>query len=42
MQNKVVQKTVWALRKCMVSMATHNRYKNGGVPTKLPISQLLI
>ena len=26
----------------MVSMATHNRFKNGGVPTKLIISQLLL
>ena len=26
----------------MLSMATHNRFKNGGVPTKLFISQLLL
>ena len=45
MQNKVVKKInkpVWAMRKCMVSMATHYNYKNGGVPTKLLISQLLL
>ena len=43
MQNKVVQnKPVWAMIKCMVSMATYNRFKNGGVLTKLIISQLLL
>ena len=35
-------KPVWAMRKCTVSMATHNRFKNGGVPAKLLISQLLL
>ena len=44
MQSKVVQKNkpVWAMRKCIVSMATNNRFKNGCVPTKLLISQLLL
>ena len=30
------------MRKCMVSMATHYRFMNGGVPEKLLISQLLL
>ena len=28
-------KPVWAMRKCMVSIATNNRFKNGVVPTKI-------
>ena len=31
-----------AVRKCMVSMATHSGFENGGMPTKLLISQLLL
>ena len=44
MQNKVVQKInlFRAMRKCKVSMATHYRFKKGGVPAKLLISQLLL
>ena len=28
--------------KCMISMATHSGYENGGMPTKLLISQLFL
>ena len=45
MQNKVVlrNKSVWAMRKCMASMAT--RYmilKNGRRPTKSTVSRVLL
>ena len=42
MQNEVVlTKTfVWAMWKCMLSMATHSGFENGGMPTKVLISQL--
>ena len=34
---------VWAMKKCMVSMATHNAvFKNEGVRTKLLIYHLLL
>ena len=33
---------VWAMRKCMVSMATHSGFENGGMPTKLLVSPLLL
>ena len=37
------KKLIPAMRKCMVSMATHNAIlKNGGVTTKSFISQLLL
>ena len=45
MRNKVVLKNVlvWAMSTCMVSMAAHDAFlKNGGVPTKVLISQLLL
>ena len=37
MQSKVVQnnKPVWAMRKCMVSMATHNRFTKWGCAYKI-------
>ena len=31
---------VWAMCKCMVSMATHSPFENGVMPTKVFISQL--
>ena len=31
---------VWAMKKFMVSMATHSGFENGGMPTKVLISQL--
>ena len=31
---------VWAMCKCMVSMATHSRFENGGIPTKTHISAI--
>ena len=34
MRNDGVLKTVWAIGKCMVSMATHGEFENGGMPTK--------
>ena len=36
------KKLVWAMLKCMVSMATHSGFENGGMPTKVLISQLLL
>ena len=37
------KKTILAMSKCMVSMATHYAILlNGGVPTKTTISQLLL
>ena len=33
---------VWAMWKCMVSMPTHSGFENGGMPTKVLISQLLL
>ena len=42
MPKKGVLKTVWAIRKCMVSIATHNAIlKNWGVPTTSIISYYL-
>ena len=43
MRNEVVlKKVVWAMWKRMVSMATHSRFENGGMPTKALISKLLL
>ena len=44
MRNKGVLKKilVWAMCYCMVSMATHSLFEKGGLPRKLPVSQLLL
>ena len=44
MRNEGVPKIilVWAMCKCMVSMATLNGFENGGMPTKILISPLLL
>ena len=36
------KKLVWALWKCMVSMATHGGFENRGMPTKVLIPQPLL
>ena len=33
---------VWAMCKCVVSMATLSGFENGGMPTKILISPLLL
>ena len=38
----VLKNLVWAMQKCMVSMATHSGFENGGMPTKVLISQVLL
>ena len=38
----VLKNLVCAKRKCMVSMATNSEFENGGMPTKVLISQLLL
>ena len=43
MQNEgALKMLVWAMSKCMVSMATHSGFENGGIPAKVLISQLLL
>ena len=44
MRNEVVIKNilVWAMWKCMVSMATHSKFENEGIPAKVLMSQLLL
>ena len=43
MQNQGVLKKWYGLcEKCLVSMATHSEFENGGMPTKVLISQLLL
>ena len=42
MRNEGVLKMVRAMYKCMVSVATHSGFENGGIPTKVLISQLLL
>ena len=43
MRNKVFLKIlVYAMLKSMVSTATHNGFENGGMPTQLLISELLL
>ena len=44
MRNEGVLKhfLVWAMKKCMVFMATQSGFENGGMPTKVLISQLLL
>ena len=42
MRNEVVKKIGMAYVKMHVSMATHSRFVNGGMPTKVLISQLLL
>ena len=41
-KGRFLKKLTWALWKCMVSMATHSRFENGGMPTKVLKSQLLL
>ena len=38
----VLKKLVRAMCNCKVSMANHNEFEKGGLPTKLLISQLLL
>ena len=41
MRNEGVLENVgMGYKKCMVSMATHRGFENGGMPTKVLISQL--
>ena len=40
--NILYKKSVLAMLKCMVSMAAHSGFENGGMPTKVLISQLLL
>ena len=44
MRNECVLKKilVWAMLKCLVSMATHSGFENVGMPTKVLVSQLLL